>query len=102
MTDSASDASPSYAQEDPANEAMRILEGIKARPAQIATAEPIGGGAYRSYNLGPQTPGKDSTTAGASTGATPGTAGKQKRFAFNPETKRMEIVLVNSAEESPR
>jgi hypothetical protein len=102
MTDSTSDASPSYGQEDPANEAMRILEGIKARPAQIATAEPIGGGAYRSYNLGPQTPGKDGASAGAGTGATPGTAGKQKRFAFNPETKRMEIVLVNSAEESPR
>jgi hypothetical protein len=40
--------------EDPANEAMRILDNIKARPAQIARegADPTAGaGGNRSYNL---------------------------------------------------
>jgi hypothetical protein len=52
-----------------------------------------------SVAAGPNTPGRPD----AEQPPTPNTAGRQKRFAFNPETKRMEIVVVNtSADGSPK
>lgn len=101
------------AEEDPANEALRILGNIKSRPSQISSsADPSGEGGYRSYNLDytPRSVGVSTSISshpdgvdhtGPGVGATPST-GKQKRFAFNPETKRMEIVMVSSPDASPK
>jgi len=169
-------ASATYAlahPDDQASEALRILEGIKARPNQITTEAPTGlegelflscvtflciicavhvddilflysspiftishlphynPGSNRSYSLEytPRATGTHNTNMSASSARTPTrpttsidtsptnlmstggsgagdrelSVGKHKRFAYNPETKRMEIVMVssNSGEVSP-
>lgn len=101
--------------EDPASEAMRILEGIKARPSQIAPlGDPSGASntLARNYSLEHGGQGAGSSKAGippsgkhpehaTDSNSLSMTPGKQKRFAFNPETKRMEIVMVSNADASP-
>lgn len=121
-TDGVSDSSPplnsSYSKaqaqsQDPASEALRILEGIKARPHQLAALNDPTGGGHRNYSLdytpkstGVATPGR--LGASGNYGETPDgsrdllSTGKHKRFAFNPETKRMEIIIVNNTDMSPR
>lgn len=143
-TDGASESSPpgsrsrnnSYQQyqqqlqaaQDPASEALRILEGIKNRPHQLAAlGDPSGAtnNNQRNYSLDYTPKSKTGGAAPSSSAAglsTPGrlgasgsnydqapdgsrdllSNGKHKRFAFNPETKRMEIIVVDNNDLSPR
>jgi hypothetical protein len=71
---------------------------LAAGTAAAAAAAPAAAGA--SGATAAHTPGASASASASRSGAGSGTGGKHKRFAFNPETKRMEILMFDTSEEA--